>query len=100
MSDQEKNTTPTPTKRSKVKIDLTPDTLQTCSFQVPHVTHQILESANQESKLDKAGVVRLAVRLFISRYYQGNGAWSFPSDVQEEMIFADSAKYFMRGLKS
>jgi hypothetical protein len=72
--------------------------LKTISFQAPEEIHTVLENAASTFKLDKAGMARLAVRALILGCYNGNGDWSIPAELEEEIVYASSAAHMARKL--
>lgn len=99
MSDQEKKSTTPPTPVKRGKRPRKESNLKALSFQVPAEVHDMLNTAGDEYMLDKAGVARLALRVFIAKYYQGGGVWQLPPDVEEHIVYASSGVHFARGLK-
>jgi hypothetical protein len=67
--------------------------IRTLSAPVVNRVHLRMETGMKQAHLDKASLVRLAVRLFIRNYYRGAGEWDFSTiDGLDMIIAADAAR--------
>lgn len=82
-----------PNQPNNESKELNPDDVRTMSAPVVNRVHSRFASAQEEASLDKASLVRLAIRLFIKQYYRGKGKWVFPRELDLDMIVSkDSAR--------
>jgi len=84
------NEQPTP-KTDKPQSKTAPErNMKGLSTMAPEAIHNILEHAQTVYDLDKSGVLRLALRLFIKKYYKGKGVWEYDPTLEDDCAFADS----------
>ena len=86
MTDETKET-----KQGKKSASAGEKDIRTLSAPVSTRVHIRLDSAQELAHLDKASLVRLAVRLMVKDYYKGNGVWQFPPELDFDMIVAQDA---------
>jgi len=83
MADPKQTGKTAPSDPNEVGIDT-----RTLSAPTTIRVHGRLATAQKTASLDKASLVRLAVRLFIRNYYKGGGVWDFPKELDLDMIVA------------
>lgn len=77
---------PKPTRRPVVEPE--PAT-KPFSAQATVKLHKRIASAQQPANLDKSGIIRLSIRLFVKRHYKGNGVWDLSGIEELDLLSAN-----------